>query len=518
MINNNTYIGITIGPIYNTIRLSSTPAAMWLSSYMFSHISYRICEKIADKLSKDALISPNYDCENVAKLKNGIGLFHDRIIFETTDQAHDMELIKTIFTDVKYEIAQLFGSQYKDWFAQYLQFHAVAFEAEDGTPILESAQFLDAIECEKTFPVITEKNPFLTVFEADNKNKLIHDKAKEAFKLEEWPFIPSENGSMADMKEIVGKVKESKRNGPKARKAYSYYAVVQSDGDSFGEYIKKKEKDGKSKCFSKQCLNFCSTASDLIQNYGGVTIYAGGDDLLFLAPLWENPNSPTQSGKNLINLLIDLKTAFQKEFAEGKDAPPTISFGVAIRFYKYPLYEAFDEAYDMLSHHAKSGEKNSIALSLQKHSGQTVQFVMENFSKKCGPECDIECGKEASIVPAKLSEMITAKTNGDFLKSVSTKIWQFQSLFELALSKKSSSILQNIFDNTFDSDIHKKYKSELDETKELLTDLTEKKSHVREIGKKHCKKSDPLYSLDALLRFVKFFTETVDEEEKNNAD
>ena len=37
--------------------------------------------------------------------------------------------------------------------------------------------------------------------------------------------------------------------------------------------------------FSKSCMEYTSNAAGLVKEYGGVTIYAGGDDLLFLAPI-----------------------------------------------------------------------------------------------------------------------------------------------------------------------------------------------------------------------------------------
>ena len=36
---NNLYVAVTIGPIFDTMSLVSTPAALWVSSYMFSFIT-----------------------------------------------------------------------------------------------------------------------------------------------------------------------------------------------------------------------------------------------------------------------------------------------------------------------------------------------------------------------------------------------------------------------------------------------------------------------------------------------
>ena len=42
------YIGITIGPIFDTMNMSSSPLAIWASSYMFSLLSKTLCKLLVD--------------------------------------------------------------------------------------------------------------------------------------------------------------------------------------------------------------------------------------------------------------------------------------------------------------------------------------------------------------------------------------------------------------------------------------------------------------------------------------
>ncbi|MDL2324171.1 hypothetical protein LJC61_03340 [Ruminococcaceae bacterium OttesenSCG-928-A16] len=476
-----TYIGITIGPIYDTIRLSSTPAALWAASYLYSHIAKRICEETVSQIKdgdKAAIITP-YFCGNTAKMDEGVGLFHDRIIFETDRPSIDMGIIQNIFGLVKDEIAQLLNDQ-TGWIQSYLQFHAVAFESDDN-PILDSSPYLDAIELAKSFPDKTANNPLAELFESADKNTRIRMQIKDGLHLSSWPLFSGEpqfQSRLPDMEYIVGKKSETKRclqNREKLyEKPYSYYAIVQSDGDKFGEYIASHEPLEA----SRKCLDFCLAAAEMIQGYGGVTIYAGGDDLLFLAPLWEKPNEPDVGNRrNILEFLLEVKEKFCDVF--GSDGP-TISFGVAVRFYKYPLYEAFDEAYSLLFRKAKA-TRNSLALSLRKHSGQNAEFVLEQF--------------DDSEISRILSGMIVKRKDGDFLQSTATKLWQFRPLFAQALSMNDNAV-KNVFENIFDSEIHTKYQSELDEVRELLLCLNDQKTP-----------EERLQELDALLRFVKFFSE-----------
>lgn len=67
---------------------------------------------------------------------------------------------------------------------------------------------------------------------------------------------------------------------------------------------------------------------------------------------------------------------------------PTVSFGISIQYEKFPLYEALENARQLLFGEAKThcykgmdhAGKNSMAIELQKHSGQTVGLVVSNDS------------------------------------------------------------------------------------------------------------------------------------------
>ena len=59
------YIGITIGPIFETMNLVSSPAALWTSSYMFSSVTKKLCEVLVSvyKVRAEDIISPYFDNE-----------------------------------------------------------------------------------------------------------------------------------------------------------------------------------------------------------------------------------------------------------------------------------------------------------------------------------------------------------------------------------------------------------------------------------------------------------------------
>ena len=489
-----TYTAITIGPIYDTISLTSSPAGLWAASYIFSHISRRLCELIVSEklaVTEEDILSPYFSGEN--QTIDGIGRYPDRIVFKPADEQKVLERVQKLFDQIAGEIAGAVDEKSVDWFKQYLQMHAICFNSNE-TPILDCSQYLDAIEQEKTYPTGVKANPLNNMFESTDKNAQIRERIRDKFCDRKWPFKSGQytdgngNERMPDMDDITGRRTETAR--PR-KKINSYYAIVQSDGDKFGAYIKGcKERCESERDFSKKCLNCCSTAANLVQEYGGVTIYAGGDDLLFLAPLtakiMQKDGTIIDGDRNIFDLLVDLRSAFNKEFGKGNGAP-TISFGVAIRYYKYPLYEAFDEAYKMLFDQAKCN-RNAAAISMQKHSGKALEFVLEKF-------------KNTSLTKH-LQALIRQQTDGEVLSSIREKLWKFEPVFSQALSLGSAA-LENVFNNIFDSDLHKKYQADLDSVRELLIVLQDEN--------KEDKNREKLQRLDSLLRFVKFWGEEGDE-------
>ena len=80
----NNYIAVTIGPVLDTINLASSPSALWAASYMMSMLSKNISlSLIAHKVKQEDIVSPYFDKDDeLFNRKDGVGLFHDRVIFK----------------------------------------------------------------------------------------------------------------------------------------------------------------------------------------------------------------------------------------------------------------------------------------------------------------------------------------------------------------------------------------------------------------------------------------------------
>jgi hypothetical protein len=213
--------------------------------------------------------------------------------------------------------------------------------------------------------------------------------------------------------------------------------------------------------------------------------------------------------------------------------PPSLSFGVAVHYYKYPLYESFDLAYNLL-YKAKYGEnsakKNALAFSLQKHSGQSLGIIFPNYETGKDGKASNPCFEKFCTL---LDQMNETKVNEeDFLKSVETHLRQFERLFANAIKISNRQteenrlpMIDNLFHNTFDSNIHRdmdnpdQVKGQLKDLKELLKlcvpgncfvdDLTD----TTRIDSEYKDEIRQLHTMDALLRLLKFYQERGKEEQ-----
>lgn len=366
------YVGITIGPIFDTILDASSPAALWFASYLFSDITKRICEKISaqDGFSKVKIYTPYFD--KSITLLDGVGKFHDRIIFSTSD--YSKEKMDQIITSVKEETIHAFPMQImemdeelgKAFLREYLQIHYVVKEnLGEKNCILALSPYLDALELMKTFPKDDVNNPIRKLFSGETEKKNVWIKESPLFKQIKQHQMRKKDNTIVTIEEIAA----CKMTEPLKRK--HYFAVVTADGDNMGEVLKNLVTDEAITNFSKDCLEYTKDAAKRIHEFGGVTIYAGGDDLLFLAPVMNGT-------KNIMEICDEIQSAFRTMFAEKYGVETvSVSFGVSIQYARYPLYEAMASARKLLRL-AKKDEKNNLVLGLQKHSGQSIEICVPN--------------------------------------------------------------------------------------------------------------------------------------------
>lgn len=444
------YIGITIGPIFDTISDASTPAALWFASTLFSDITRRICLKLEATFIPLTIYSPFLDENDKKGLTDGVGKYHDRIIFSIEEHIIDkvcMEQGKTLekvlddlLVDVKRRTIVQIEHQAENFsredtedldkrydidalkfLEQYIQLNYIIMTEEevgDTNCILKLSPYLDALELMKTFPENDADNPIRYVMERDkkyedkekdeeendNSNEEEINKKGEEGKISgknqrikrSWLFSklsPEKNQFLCNNKKHIRKIEKiANCNGDVSDtlKYGDYYAVVSADADGMGNFLNSITNEEVT-YFSECCMDYDKNASGLITAFKGMTIYAGGDDLLFLAPV-KTPDDD----KSIFQLCKEISDLFKKTVEEkmingktvfaGKPIP-TVSFGISIQFHKFPLYEALNQARHMLEE-AKSRKyevsnqaKDTLSAKLPGDAGQEKEKVRQNYKE-----------------------------------------------------------------------------------------------------------------------------------------
>lgn len=138
-----------------------------------------------------------------------------------------------------------------------------------------------------------------------------------------------------------------------------FYAILLMDGDKIGDLIQMKGSD----VVSKYLSNFTQKVEDTVRIHNGITIYAGGDDVLAMLPL-----------PRALSCAQDLSETFKDSF--GIECPATISAGLVFSHYQVPLRAVLSEAHRMLDDVAKNKNgRGSLAVSVLKNSGKYCQWA-----------------------------------------------------------------------------------------------------------------------------------------------
>lgn len=407
----NTYLAITIGPIYTTFQNVRKTRELWAASYIFSYISKRIIEEIL-KIDNQAILSPHYD----ANTPIGIGLYPDRI-FSKASSKLSIATIEGFKKEIYAEIAIWFNNTSAEQFlSEYFRIYSIEYLLnESENPLIEGNKLLDTVELRTTWELEESTNLLFKFLRSVNTQKinnvkwiLSHLTEKDIFgevRFESLPEIGTRPISTIntnlyknlvkkycysdkDIDEDDGFIKDLQKglnlkDKPEIFKNYhKYVCIVKADGDKVGKYIKAINADYENEinAISTALYNWGVESSKLIKGYSGIPIYIGGDDVLFLAPV------VGKDGESIVELIEKLNNSFVQHFLQlpekvddkGKVIKPTLSFGLSITYYKFPLFEALKKA-DSLLDKAKE-TRNTCSISLLKHSGSHFDISLLNDS------------------------------------------------------------------------------------------------------------------------------------------
>jgi CRISPR-associated protein Cmr2 len=548
----NTYLALTIGPIYKTLSQAQRTREFWGGSYLFSWIMREIIVGLIDEkrtMEPKDILMPYRDKHD--NLKKGTGLYHDRMIAKIKSENKEKALddFKSTADKVLCEIVKHSGVPL-NVLQSYFRLNVVVFDLEEGENIVETAtNYLDSLELQTPIFHNASLIDWHTAIDDLNGSLLYMDAFPIGgdfnFVFDSIPEIASRGLKNDNTKEhydsfvkeyITNKLIEEKREKKRLNKKeiekiqdtfleklskdkcfkddfrnyHKYIAIVHADGDNLGQTINTIGsflEDVKN--LSKLLFDFASNAATVINNYGGTNVFAGGDDLLFFAPVAMVKDKMTIF--HLINSLDDLfKISVSDKLSLPPDViKPTLSWGVSISYYKFPLSEAIVSSRKLLFDEAKGFKgKNSVAFKLIKHTGQ---FFGATF------------GKDKSDYKVHFKNLLEQAfdPDTDFLSSLQYRILDNLSLLteifkEVEYIKKT----ENFFDNFFDEEIHSDKEYFIHAVRDMLiqtyndTELpgnyqTMTKEEKDETHKNHVKTAiDKTYSA---LRFIHFLKSKSDE-------
>lgn len=237
---------------------------------------------------------------------------------------------------------------------------------------------------------------------------------------------------------------------------HKYIAIIHADGDNVGKMVKAiGGKPEEIPGFSQALLDYSYTATEEVVRYGGAPVYMGGDDMLFFAPVCNRNADNRNIRKTIFDLLDLLDTKFKVGVADRykglitayydsenieveKRLYPTLSYGISITFYKFPLYEAKNMSYELLYEIKNfTKDKNAVNVKLMKHSGQTLPFFIPKDVKNA-----------SNLWKAFLDLVDSTNSSGEFLNSFTYKLNTLKPLITHAASRGNIR-LHNLFKNSF---------------------------------------------------------------------
>ena len=577
------YTALTIGPIYNTINRARATRELWAASYLFSRqIMKRIIDKLPEEVRENIIIpyvsKENNNDENCENFKlDKVGLYPDRLFI----QGDHYDAINNAINDVikKLKEEDLKPAQKNDcrdldqFIDKYFYFHVVqAGVSGNKNAVKQLSELLDGMEMH---PKVLHRDQLcLENFLLNVKNTKFHERIFE--KNRPYPSIieisvskmidENDTGAKAELNKLIDqflnedddlkkdtslveKMLEKDQLKKYFKQPHKYIAIVQSDGDNVGKLLDTiyAIDSGKVKDFSKALREFATRAACEIEKYGGQTVYAGGDDLLFFAPVLTYNDHIFALIKKLDEIFKEkiLDNEHLRDVIDKMNPKPSMSYGLAITYYKFPLNEAREMAYKMLRKAKESGKtKNKVAYHWQKHSGQSFQDVLkkddvfyekflELLNKVTGNIQSAGNEKEEKKPKTNNSDNNTGKK---LMSSFIHDLMEKQFLYKQIIGDKDK--LKHYFDNAFDEPIHKKEGKEMKKTViDLLRASYEAslKSKKNQEPDKKCtdeakpdeNQKDKEISIEEqairktynALRFAKFLTERPEKEnQKNNTE
>lgn len=538
------YLAFTLGPIYSTIRQARKTRELWAASYVFS----ALMRELLTELKSQELLTQN-DSNLLAprigqRPRNGAGIYPDRCYLKISEKL-DSEKVSAVISGVISRVSNHFPEQPGGFDpAEHFRIFAAQIESgdEEKSVILKLNNILDALEFQPAVPngdtklvsVLEDnirhlyddagKNSVFISFDGGRQQRLpsllelattelnAEQRQKDYLELLTKPtneaIIAYQRRQKTNKQDKAAAEKleaEAQENallklkstmGATVKFRHKYVCFVKADGDSIGKTIGSiGNHDQGIQDFSSLLGQFADNAVDKITAFGAIPVYAGGDDLLFVAPI------QNVAGKHIFDLLADLDGVFPgqqledlgKKYHPDFNIKPTLSFGVSVSYYKYPMFESLDAMDRLLFGDAKHFPgKNAVAFRVLKHSGQSFGATLAK-------------GENAYT---KFSELLKSCRTQDtaFLTSVMHRLTELKPFLEDALRHAQT---EYFFKHHFNESDHAASAAQnyLKAVRELCEEVWKEETTRANTENKSGDMSVVTRQIYAALRFVQFLNQ-----------
>jgi len=171
-----------------------------------------------------------------------------------------------------------------------------------------------------------------------------------------------------------------------------FYAILLADGDHLGEWVTTLGGDMVGKALGL----FTNSVERTVEDCDGVTIYAGGDDVLAMLPVPRALECAQRISENY-------QQAF-REAAGDKGSGATLSAAVTFAHVRLPLRSVITEAHRLLEQVAKDANgRDSLAAAVLKRGGLHCQWTT-TWQRADGAESITTLGRLAEHLQSKTQE------------------------------------------------------------------------------------------------------------------
>ncbi len=437
-------VGITLGPILETISESRKIYEIANASAFFSTFMYEFLKKVNES-KKYEIITPYFSSEEensklypdraILKVKiekleeveekeknkriiNEIEEFKDAAFNKFLEKIKNSESKNDVLEDLE-KINEIVkkneNKEYKDnhekqidLLKEYINFNTVLMNITKSEEIKDIFSKLDGIELIKNFPIQYNEKEI---------NEIITNSLSEKIKLNEESFLVNEN---------------------------NYRAIISLDLDNMGNF--SQEEIEKIKDVSFKIHEYISKLEKFIKSKKvngksqGLVLYSAGDDILAIL----NPK--------YIFEFIEKACSYLKECFGDENKKLSVSFGIFVCYKKNPIKESIERAHELLFYNAKElSGKNSAVISVQKHSGQSFEFVINDLVKNMKfNDNNIFFNKMNSYLKKyKENGKVYSKEKEKLLNTIIQKVYMNDFIFKEII--KNPEQIGYFLDNLFDS-------------------------------------------------------------------